>query len=283
MPDFPIIDTHVHLTNVEEISYSNLKKEAPSLHRNFSLDEFRDAAGPVEIEAMVFMEVCCDQEDLQKEVAWVTRQAEEENRLIGIVAGAPLEQVDFARDTLRQYKRNPMVKGIRRLLQTEPVDFCLRDDFLEGLRLLPEFDYGFDICIHHPQLANVVKMVERCPDVRFILDHIGKPDIKEQLFEPWKSEIRALAALPNVVCKISGMTTEADHESWTKEDLKPYIAHMVESFGFDRVIHGGDWFVMSLASTYPRWIEALDWALAGSSEEDLRKFYVENAKSFYRL
>lgn len=283
MPSFPIIDTHVHLTDVDYISYSTLKQEAPALHRNHDLDDFRAARGAVAIEAMVFMEVCCDIEDVHKEVDWVTGRARAEERLIGIVANAPLEQITLARATLERHALNPLVKGVRRLLQMEANDFCLREDFLEGLRLLPEFDYSFDTCIYHPQLANVIKMVERCPDVRFILDHIGKPNIKEQRFEPWKAEIKALSDLPNVVCKISGMATEADHESWQKEDLGPYIGHVVECFGFDRVIYGGDWFVMELATSYPRWIETLDWALSGCSEEELRKLYVDNAKAFYRL
>ena len=283
MPNFPIVDTHVHLSDIGRIRYSNLKEEAPSLHRDFTLENYRAALGPVEIGEMVFMEVACDRDDIVREVDWVAELAAGEPKLTGIVANAPLEENDLARATLEQYTQYPLVKGIRRLLQTESLDFCLRDDFLAGLRLLPAHDLSFDICIYHPHLANVVTMVARCPEVRFILDHIGKPNIKEQVFEPWKAEIKALAALPNVVCKISGMTTEADHDNWTREDLKPYIDHVVECFGFDRVIHGGDWFVMALATTYPRWIETLDWALQGCSEEELRKFYVENAKSFYRL
>jgi L-fuconolactonase len=125
--------------------------------------------------------------------------------------------------------------------------------------------------------------VDACPDVQFVLDHIGKPDIKNQVFDPWKSDIRSLAERENVTCKISGMVTEADHANWKPEDLAPYILHVIDCFGFDRVVHGGDWFVMTLAAEYPQWIDVLDRTLDGCSEADLRKFYVENADRVYGL
>ena len=121
-------------------------------------------------------------------------------------------------------------------------------------------------------------MVERSGPVSFILDHIGKPDIKGGVREPWATHLRAMAALPNVVCKISGMITEADHQAWKQEDLKPYIDHVIDCFGFDRVLYGGDWPVVTLAGNYGRWFEALEWALQGCSEEDVRKFLSENAR-----
>jgi len=90
-------------------------------------------------------------------------------------------------------------------------------------------------------MANTIRMVRQCPNVQFILDHIGKPDIKHQLFEPWKQDLKTLASLPNVWCKMSGLVTEADHQRWQREDLKPYIDHVLECFGFERVMYGGDW------------------------------------------
>jgi len=115
------------------------------------------------------------------------------------------------------------------------------------------------------------------------LDHIGKPDIKNQIFDPWKKELMELAQMENVYCKMSGLVTEADHEHWTNEDLKPYINHVIECFGVDRVCFGGDWPVSFQATDYPGWIETLDWALIGCSEEDMRKIYQENAIEFYQL
>ena len=282
MPDFPIIDTHLHLSDPSRISYPWINS-APALNRPFTIDDYREACGDVEVEAMVFMEVDPNVDDRQEEIDFVCEVAATEPRLKGMIAQAPLEQGAAIRPELENLANNPLIKGVRRLLQDEDVDFCLGTSFIEGVRQLPDFGIPFDICIYHRHLANVVKMVQQCPDVQFILDHIGKPGIKDGLLEPWKSDLKDLAALPNVMCKISGMTTEADMENWTRDDLRPYFDHVIECFGFDRVVYGGDWFVASLATTYPRFIETLDWAVAGCSDEELKKLYRDNAQKFYRI
>ena len=282
MPGFPIIDTHLHLSDPARISYPWINS-APVLNRPFTIDDYREACGDVEVEAMVFMEVDPYVDDRQEEIDFVCEVAETEPRLKGMVAQAPLEQGAAIRPELENLANNPLIKGVRRLLQDEDVDFCLATSFIEGVRQLPDFGIPFDICIYHRHLANVVKMVQQCPDVQFILDHIGKPGIKDGLLEPWKSDLKNLAALPNVMCKISGMTTEADMENWTRDDLRPYFDHVIECFGFDRVVYGGDWFVASLATTYPRFVETLDWAVAGCSDEELKKLYRGNAQKFYRI
>ncbi|MFM1549639.1 MAG: amidohydrolase family protein [Lentisphaeria bacterium] len=282
MPGFPIIDTHLHLSDPARISYPWINS-APVLNRPFTIDDYREACGDVEVEAMVFMEVDPYVDDRQEEIDFVCEVAETEPRLKGMVAQAPLEQGAAIRPELENLANNPLIKGVRRLLQDEDVDFCLATSFIEGVRQLPDFGIPFDICIYHRHLANVVKMVQQCPDVQFILDHIGKPGIKDGLLEPWKSDLKNLAALPNVMCKISGMTTEADMENWTRDDLRPYFDHVIECFGFDRVVYGGDWFVASLATTYPRFVETLDWAVAGCSDDELKKLYRDNAQKFYRI
>ncbi len=282
MPGFPIIDTHLHLSDPSRISYTWINS-APALNRPFTIDDYREACGDVEVEAMVFMEVDPNVDDRQEEIDFVCEVAATEPRLKGMIAQAPLERGAAIRPELENLANNPLIKGVRRLLQDEDVDFCLGASFIEGVRQLPDFGIPFDICIFHRHLANVVKMVQQCPDVQFILDHIGKPGIKDGLLEPWKSDLKDLAALPNVMCKISGMTTEADMENWTRDDLRPYFDHVIECFGFDRVVYGGDWFVASLATTYPRFVETLDWAVAGCSDEELKKLYRDNAQKFYQI
>ena len=116
-----------------------------------------------------------------------------------------------------------------------------------------------------------------------MLDHIGKPGIKAGIFDPWRQNLKELAALPNVHCKISGVTTEADHKNWTREQLKPYILHTLETFGIDRCMYGGDWHVSELAGTYPQWVDVVDWVTEGASPEEKRKLFRDNAISFYRL
>jgi L-fuconolactonase len=218
-----------------------------------------------------------------KETAWVTSLAAVEPRIRGIVAWAPLEEGRQVAPFVEKLAEDTLVKGIRRLIQGESVDFCIQPNFVNGVKTLARYGLSFDLCIFHPQLANAIRLVEQCPNIQFILDHIGKPDIKNQLFEPWKQEIKTLAEFPNVYCKISGLVTETDHENWTPADLQPYIEHVINCFGFDRVIYGSDWPVSTLASKYPRWVQTLQEAVSGCTPEELKKLFYDNAIKFYRL
>ena len=123
----------------------------------------------------------------------------------------------------------------------------------------------------------------RCPEVRFILDHIGKPAIREGRLDPWRADIERLAALPNVWCKLSGVVTEADHAAWTREQLRPYIRHAAERFGFERLLFGSDWPVSTLTHSYGEWVDIVAWALGDCSEDERRKLFRDNAIAFYRL
>ena len=282
MSNFPIVDTHVHLWAPEYLSYPWLD-EIPALNRSFLLPDYRAAYGPLDIEAMVFLECDVHPDDGLKETEWVTGLATDEPRIKGIVACAPLENGDGAKGVLEVLADNPLVKGVRRLIQSESLEFCVQPGFVKGVQILEEFGLSFDLCIYHPQLANTIELVKRCPNVQFILDHIGKPDIENQRFDPWRREIQTLAELPNTFCKISGMVTEASHENWRPADLKPYIEHVIRCFGFDRVMYGSDWPVSTLATEYWRWFDTLNWAVEGCSDAERNKLFRENAIDFYRL
>lgn len=283
MIPFPIVDTHVHLWDPGHLRYPWLDDNA-LLNKPYLLEDYRRACGPVQVEKMVFLQCECDFAQFQQEADWVTSLAQQDPRLQGIVPWAPLEKGDAARPALEKLAQNPLIKGVRRIIQFEPdIEFCLQPDFVKGVQVLADYNLSFDICIFHPQLANTIKLVKQCPNVKFILDHIGKPDIKQHLLDPWRQEIQTLASLPNVWCKVSGLVTEADHEHWTEDDLKPYIDHVVSAFGFDRVIYGGDWPVAYQATEYPRWVETLAWAVSGCSEAELHKLFHDNAIAFYKL
>ena len=282
--DFPIVDTHLHVWDPKLLRYPWLP-EVPLLNKPYLLEGYRAACGPVEVEAMVFVQAEVDSSQFREEARWVTRLAQEEDaRIQGIVPWAPLEKGDAVRPDLEALAQTPLIKGIRRIIQFEPdPEFCLRPGFIEGVQALPDYGLHFEICIVHTQMENTIKMVTQCPEVTFILDHIGKPDIKRQVLEPWKSELKTMSQLPNLWCKMSGLVTEADHENWADEDLKPYIDHVLDCFGFDRTMYGGDWPVATQASEYPRWVETLEWAVDGCSDEALRKLFYDNAIEFYRL
>lgn len=282
MANFPIVDTHVHLWHPKQLRYAWLK-QVPLLNRPFLLKDYNDAIGDLEVESMVFVQCDTHPDDGLKETAWVTSLAAGDPRIRGIVAWAPLEVGNCVAAFIEKLAEESLVKGIRRLIQGESVDFCIQPNFIDGVKTLSRHGLSFDLCIFHPQLANAIRLVEQCPDVQFILDHIGKPDIKNQLFEPWKQEIKVLADFPNVHCKISGVVTEADHENWSLDNVQPYIDHVIACFGFDRVIYGSDWPVSTLAADYRRWVATLQGSVSGCSPEELRKLFHDNAVRFYKL
>lgn len=283
MPNFPIVDTHLHIWDLKRLRYPWLAN-VPMLNRDHLIEEYRKVCGPVQVAKMVFLQCECDFAQFQDEADWVTEVAAVDPRIRGIVPWAPLEKGDGAQDELARLASNPLIKGIRRIIQFEAdPEFCLRPDFVKGVQSLQKHGLSFDICINHTQMANTLKLVRQCPEVQFIMDHIAKPDIKNHVLDPWREQMREFAALPNVWCKMSGLATEADFEKWTPADLRPYIDHVVECFGFDRILFGGDWPVASQATDYPRWVNTLDDALKGCSPDELHKVYVRNAEKFYRV
>ena len=283
MPSFPILDAHVHLWDPTRFHYPWLDG-IPALRRPFLPADYTAACGPVTVDAMVFMQCETAFAQALDEARWVSALAKEEPRLRAIIPWAPLEQGEDSRAHLEALAGLPLVKGVRRLIQSETdPEFCLQPGFVKGVQTLARFGFTFDLCISHRQLANTIKLVRQCPAVTFILDHIGKPDIKNRRREPWEQELRELARLPNVACKLSGLVTEADVAQWTPQDLKPYIDHVLTCFGFDRVLFGGDWPVVTLASPSPRWVSARDWAIAGCAAEDQKKLFYRNAIRLYRI
>jgi len=283
VPDYPIVDSHVHLCDPRKFGYA-WTRSAPSLAREVLPRDLTATARPVDIEQFVFVEVDVDFPQHLDEAAWVAEQARTDPRLTGMVASLPLERGQAIEPELDQLREHRILRAIRRLIQNQPdPDFCVQPDFIAGLKLLAPHDIAFDICILHHQMPSAIEMVRRCPEVRFVLDHIGKPGIKAGTIDPWRRNMNELAALPNVHCKISGVATEADHRNWTREQLRPYIAHAIEAFGFNRVMFGGDWHVAELAVTYPDWVEIVEWVVAGSSDDEKRKLFRDNAIDFYRL
>jgi L-fuconolactonase len=282
MPSVPFVDTHVHLWDPMRLGYAWLAGN-DTLDRRHELPEFSAASDGLPLESMVFMECAVNAGQALDEARWVTALANQEPRLKGMVASAPLEQGEAVRPHLEALAELPLLRGIRRLLQSEADDFCLQPGFVAGVKMLADFGLSFDICIFHRQLANVIAFADKVETVPMILDHIGKPGIADGLVSPWAEEMRELARRPNVVCKISGVATEADHRNWTDDQLKRYVSTAIDAFGFDRVMFGGDWPVSTLAITYRRWTEILDDLLAGASDEERRKFWRDNAVRFYRL
>jgi L-fuconolactonase len=283
MPEFPIIDSHVHLYDVDRLRYAWLAS-APKINRTYGMVDFDAARGPVAVEKIVFAEVDVDRGLNVEEARFVQETADADKRLAGMVAHAPVEKGAAVEADLDALARFPALRGIRRLMQTEPdQSFALEPDFLEGVRRVGKRGLTFDICIKHWGMVFAIELARRCPDVTFVLDHIGKPGIKHGLREPWWGQMRELAALPNVAVKISGVITEADHASWTKEQVKPYVTHTIDCFGFTRCMFGSDWTVSELTHRYLDWVRIVDEVVAGASVEEQRALYRDTATRIYRL
>ncbi|HZQ98475.1 MAG TPA: amidohydrolase family protein [Chloroflexota bacterium] len=283
MPQITIVDSHVHLWDPSRFRMSWLDG-SPDIDRPMGLADYRSHTAGVDVGGMVYLQVEVEPAYGLMEARWAVERANEEPRLGAIVAWAPLEFGEQARAYLDELVAiDRRIKGVRRLIQGESLDFALQPRFVRGVQLLADYGLTFDICLKHPQLAGAVELVRRCPNVQFILDHIGKPDIAAGLLDPWRAQIRELASLPNVICKVSGMVTEADHARWTTDDLRPYVEHVLESFGEDRVAFGGDWPVVLLASPWRRWVDTLDALTSGLSDDAKRKLWAANARRFYRM
>ena len=284
MPPGPIVDSHVHLWDPTRFRMPWLDGNAV-LERPYGLADFRAHSEGIEVEAIVYLEVDVPPAYALLEARWVADLPSEGPPIAGIVAWAPLEYGERARAYLDAVVAvDPRVKGIRRLYQGEPdPQFCVRPDFVRGVQILAEYGLSFDLGVRHRHLRNTIELVRQCPEVSFVLDHIGKPDIAGGRLEPWREEVRELATLPNVCCKLSGMVTEADWGRWTVADLRPFAEQVLEAFGEDRVMFGGDWPVVLEASPYRRWVAAVDELASGLSTAAKEKLWRGNARRFYRL
>jgi predicted TIM-barrel fold metal-dependent hydrolase len=273
----PIIDTHLHLIYKDRLRYPWLA-DVPALNKDFHLQDYRAQADALGIEAALHMEVDVAEEDQAAETAFVTSLGAP---VIGAIAASRPEAAGFAK-TLEALSANPQVRGLRRILHTSADELGQRAVFAENLRRLAAYDLSFDLCVLARQLPIAAQLAQACPDVRFVLDHCGVPDVAEQALDPWRADIRRLAESPNVVCKISGIVAYAGAD-WTVETLRPFVEHCIEAFGWDRVVWGSDWPVCTVTADLARWVAASRDLVFGCSESEVAALFHGNARRLYRL
>jgi L-fuconolactonase len=281
---FPVVDAHLHLLDNRKFRYYWIPP-GDKMDRPYLIEDYQRECGSLQVEKMVYLQGECPPAQYLEEVAWVAEIAEKQDgRIRGIVAWAPVEKGAAARPEIENLLKNKLVKGVRRKIQfRDDPGYCVRPDFIQGLKLLAEYGLSFDIAITYDLDDNIVKMVERCPEVSFILNHIGKPHIREKKYAPWAKEIKRIAAYTNVYCKVSSLATEADWDHWTIEDLRPYAGLVFERFGLDRTVYATDWPVANLAGDIPRCAETLERLMSGCTQEELRKVFHDNGERFYRI
>ena len=201
-----VVDAHVHFWDPEELTYPWLNDVA-SLQRAFLPSDYRAAAAPARIDKVLFVEGNCSPTQSFEEVALIERLRQRDNRISGIVAYVDLTDERSRGRTLERLSDHAQVKGVRHSIQGAPAGLALQRSFVEGVRAVAAAGFTFDLCVTHDQLADTTELVAQCPAAKFVLDHCGKPPIRDALIEPWRTHLRALAAFDNVCCKISGLLT----------------------------------------------------------------------------
>jgi L-fuconolactonase len=277
MSDF--IDAHHHLWNYTPAEYGWIDEEMAELRLDFTAEDIAAAGEALDLSGSVVVQA----RQTLAETHWLLACAAKSRTLLGVVGWLPLasEELPALLDGLAS---QPLLKGVRHVVQDEPdPEFLLRDDFNRGITQLRPLDLTYDLLIRDHQLPIAARFVERHPDQIFVLDHLAKPRLRESLLEPWCSDLRRLAAYPNVVCKLSGLVTEAHWKSWTPDDLRPYLDTALELFGPSRLMAGSDWPVCLLATSYNRWWSVLlEWAKPLTASERA-SIFGKTASSVYRL
>lgn len=273
------IDAHHHLWKYSPEQYPWIAADMDVLRRDFQVDDLslvlRESGvdGAVAVQARQTLE----------ETEWLLGLAELHAFMRGVVGWLPLVADDVGAH-LEKWSRNPNLHAIRHVLHDEPDDFyMLREDFNRGVARLRDFNLIYDILIFERHLPQTVAFVDRHPQQVFVLDHIAKPRIKDGLLSPWRENILELARRENVYCKLSGMVTEASWADWKDENLRPYFEIVLEAFGPARLMFGSDWPVALLASSYKRWVETVQHAIAGLSTNEQAQILGGTAVEAYRL
>jgi L-fuconolactonase len=276
---YSIVDTHVHFWDLDRFHYFWLKPEYGILYQTYLPEQIRQEMDKAGVERGVFVQA----NHLLEENDWVLSLAETHPWIAGMVGWVDLTAPNVG-GLLDRYMRNPRFKGVRHLIHEEPDDrWLLRSDVQPGLQALAARGLTYDIVALPRHLPYLPEVVGLHPRLNFVIDHMAKPPIASGKLDSWARDLEAVAAFPNVYCKVSGLLTEATPGAWTPEELKPAIQIGIDLFGFDRLMFGGDWPVSLLASSYQEVVAATRFALGEVSQENLAKFWSENAMRFYRL
>jgi len=273
------IDVHQHFWRYQEREYPWMGAGMDVLRRDYLPAEFRRLMQSAGFEGSIAVQA----RQVPEETAWLLELADAHSFIKGVVGWVDLCSADL-RSQLERYASHRALRGVRHVVHDEPDDlFMLREDFMAGIGQLAGYDLVYELLLFPRHLPTARRLVERFPDQRFVLDHIGKPPIRKGLPEPWATDIRQLAGLPNVFCKVSGMVTEADWEAWKVEDLTPYLDVVFEAFGTRRLMVGSDWPVCTVAAPYDRVMAVVTDYMGRFSQAEQEMVLEGNARRIYGL
>lgn len=273
------IDSHQHFWRYSPDTHNWIGDDMAVLKRDFMPPDLEELLVQNGFEGCVAVQASSS----EQETDFLLDLAHQYNFIRGVVGWVDL-QSEQLEERLAHYTRFNRLVGMRHLVQDESDDqFLGRPKFLQGVKLLQQYDLTYDMLVYEQQLPATLQFVAQLPDVRLVVDHIAKPKIARQELSPWQENIRSLAKYPNVYCKLSGMVTEADWEQWRPEDITPYLDVVTDAFGIDRLMIGSDWPVCLLAAPYRAVIALVDQYFAGFSSDEKNKIYGQNATDFYQL
>lgn len=273
-----VIDAHHHLWKYNDRDYVWMSGAMGSLRRDFLIPELEAAIEGCGVEGTVAVQA----RQTLEETAWLCALAAENPRILAVVGWAPLHSPDLG--AILDSIAHPRLRALRHVLHDEPDDmYMLRDDFNRGVALLQQRNLAYDILIFERHLPQTIRFVDRHPNQVFIVDHIAKPRIKDLALSPWRENLTELAKRENVYCKVSGMVTEADWNCWTPAQLQPYFDSVLQAFGPARLMYGSDWPVLTLASSYSRWVDAFRSMIGPLSREEQEEICQGTARRAYRL
>jgi len=271
------IDAHQHFWDYSPEEYGWIDENMGVIRRSFGPSDLKPLLethgfdGSIAVQARQHL----------GETEYLLRLADQDPTVRGVVGWVDL-RADDAGAQLDRFRAHPRFVGVRHIVQDEPDDrFLMREDFLRGIALLGDLTY--DVLIYPTQLPTAIEFVEHFPEHRLVLDHIAKPYIARGELEPWASRIRTLAEAPNVCCKVSGMVTEADWQSWKRNDFTPYLDVVFEAFGPSRIMVGSDWPVCTLAASYDQVMGIVASYVEPLSDSDKAAVLGGTAKEFYKL
>lgn len=274
----PRIDAHQHFWDYDPVRHGWIDSSMTRIQRNFGPTGLKPLLDQHQIAGSVLVQV----DQLAGENTYLLAHANAHDFIKGVVGWVDFfaENLD---EQLSELRKHPKLKGFRYVLQSEPPEFMLQPGFRRGLGRLSRYGFTYDILIFPQHLTNAVLLVKQFPDQPFVVDHLAKPYIKAGDLDEWRKDMAALAALPNVYCKVSGMVTEADWNTWKPADLTPYLDVVVETFGTGRLMFGSDWPVCLCAATYEEVVAVVEDYFSAFSEEEKFALWGKNAVSFYGL
>jgi L-fuconolactonase len=277
------IDSHHHIWDLSVRDQEWIAGEAMQpIRRNFSISDLEDVSAASRIDRTILVQTITDYTETPELLA--IAQSEQ---IVGAVVGWLKIDAQDAIEHLHRYLDLPgaeYLKGIRDIAQDHPdPNYLAKPETISNVRKLGELEITYDLLTKIPELPAAIELVRACPDVQFVMDHISKPRIAKQEFEPWKTLMSELATFPNVLCKVSGLVTEANWKEWQVKDFKPYVDHVIEIFNPQRLMFGSDWPVANLGGTYSEIVELAEALTSGLSPSEAEFFWHRTASAAYRL